>query len=1247
MHSLIKVLLLISAFLLQPEPSRAAEDIFEVVDAELVDRAVTLKAPEGARRIRLRVRTADGEWETCTLAHLSGREGFLKLRLPDGVEEADIEVAASFTDPFPFEFYEGQTEFDPEQGDGGAARLSPGDAELTAFVADGQEGETVEESDIWKWRGDTLYFFNQYRGLQVIDVADPASPKRLASMRVASSGEQLYLHPEADFAILLAYNYSTGTGEALLVEHTAENELIERAAIRVPGYILESRMVGNILYIVSRNAWQESIVDPDTGIEHISWKSGLSILKVDLANPAEPIVSDPLDLQNDQYDYWGGQVQATSDALMIATSAYDSQLRQSVSAVHVIDISDPMEEPSLAFQAPVKGQVLNKFNLHLRDDILTVVSQVWRWTENRQRYASVETFDLTQPSGQRAEALASMELANNETITASRFSGDLLYLVTVLRVDPLFVISVADPADPQLLGELKVPGFSTHLEVWDDSLISVGVEDSRIAISWFDVSNPSNPTLASRVYVGDEEGWSWSEANWDEKAFGFFPNDGWILLPYQGYDSGKGWSSGVQLIQMGEKELLKRGSIEHEFQARRARVLEGAVVSISGQSLKSLDISDPDEPRLLSELTLAWPADFVHRVGEYLVQLERGPSYWWGSQSQESGKLHVSPVDDPDALIFSLELEDGRIAGSYLTDDCLVIAQERFLEPNEGDEVQHPVTRFANTIIDVSDPANPSVSGIDTFDIENDGWYGYGSDYRAGLLSLGALLWYPGELNFYFFAEPGIGGARTDAFFPYYPSSGRAITVSIEDKTQPLILASTSLAGDQDEDRADSNRWPEGGMKLLNDFLYFGLLESSYEETPEQGGRWLARHRLGQLDLSNPAFPRNLDLVEIPGTFESMLASESGGRILFTSSHRSYNTGNSWTRESLIQASAFDGIKAYLLDEIDLGDRGYGPKIFKDEYIVIGYTDYSSGGSISELTFYEWLETGSFLERNKLQQSGAIYRMGIVDQLLFAPGTGSMNVIDFSDPGDPELNVVAFPNRNFWQRIDLIDVYERQFAYLPLGWQGVDTLDFDVAFEALAASSERSGDGLRDNWALVASQDGSEASTIIDLDSLSKTSALGNLILSSLEESRDWSFSDASEKIGYSDWISDVLELGEGEEIPSGDADTDGDGLSNAWEFVSGTDPNDASSRRRLKTGFTYDELGNGYLYLRLEFNLQALDVWDALPQVSPDLENWTDHSEGFQILEEEFSSVRLFRMQEPLNASNPLFVRLRVSTDN
>lgn len=51
----------------------------------------------------------------------------------------------------------------------------------------------------------------------------------------------------------------------------------------------------------------------------------------------------------------------------------------------------------------------------------------------------------------------------NERIFATRFAGDRLYAVTFRQVDPLYVVDLSQPADPQITGLVEVPGFATYL----------------------------------------------------------------------------------------------------------------------------------------------------------------------------------------------------------------------------------------------------------------------------------------------------------------------------------------------------------------------------------------------------------------------------------------------------------------------------------------------------------------------------------------------------------------------------------------------------------------------------------------------------------------------------------------------------------------------------------------------------------------------------------------------------------------
>lgn len=67
-------------------------------------------------------------------------------------------------------------------------------------------------------------------------------------------------------------------------------------------------------------------------------------------------------------------------------------------------------------------------------------------------------------------------IAPTEEIYSCRYILDKLYLVTFKHVDPLFAISLADPANPTIIGELaNIPGASYYLyPIDEDSLVGLG-----------------------------------------------------------------------------------------------------------------------------------------------------------------------------------------------------------------------------------------------------------------------------------------------------------------------------------------------------------------------------------------------------------------------------------------------------------------------------------------------------------------------------------------------------------------------------------------------------------------------------------------------------------------------------------------------------------------------------------------------------------------------------------------------------
>jgi hypothetical protein len=140
-------------------------------------------------------------------------------------------------------------------------------------------------------------------------------------------------------------------------------------------------------------------------------------------------------------------------------------------------------------------------------------------------------------------------LAPEERIYSARFIGPKAYVVTFRETDPLYTFDLSNPEEPQVLGELKIPGFSTYLHPFgDDHLIGVGRDgddDGRIfgvQLQLFDVADPTDPQRTHRVVIDQGDGWSSSEAEYDHRAFTFFARSNLLALPItlQDYNAPEG-----------------------------------------------------------------------------------------------------------------------------------------------------------------------------------------------------------------------------------------------------------------------------------------------------------------------------------------------------------------------------------------------------------------------------------------------------------------------------------------------------------------------------------------------------------------------------------------------------------------------------------------------------------------------------------------------------------------------------------
>jgi len=168
----------------------------------------------------------------------------------------------------------------------------------------------------------------------------------------------------------------------------------------------------------------------------------------------------------------------------------------------------------LAFEAKgsVKGYALNQYSMDEYNGYfrLATTSQI---DSTQQNNVYVLNADLN--------ITGKMEnLADGERIYSARFMGDKCYLVTFKQVDPFFVLDMSIPSEPKVAGELKIPGYSSYLHLYDENhVIGLGKEDNNVKLSLFDVSDVNNPTEIAKYTV--EGDYTDSEALYEPKAFLF------------------------------------------------------------------------------------------------------------------------------------------------------------------------------------------------------------------------------------------------------------------------------------------------------------------------------------------------------------------------------------------------------------------------------------------------------------------------------------------------------------------------------------------------------------------------------------------------------------------------------------------------------------------------------------------------------------------------------------------------------
>ena len=387
----------------------------------------------------------------------------------------------------------------------------------------------------------------------------------------------------------------------------------------MPYYIREDAK-GNVLD-------EGTLLDCDSAFapQVFSGFSMLSVLTVDLSEGIDPeAVTGVLS--------GGDTIYASQDNLYVATQQWiewdtleeRDALREAAAMrtyIHKFDISDPTRTTYEA-SGEVDGFLLNQFSMSEYEGNLRVASTnvpTWWWWGDGGR-TSESRVDVLSQSGTELELIGSVGgLGEGEQIFAVRFQGDVGYVVTFRQTDPLYTVDLSDPANPQVLGELKILGFSSYLHPLGDGLVmGIGQDADETGrttgsqVSIFDVSDLSNPTRVQQHTFAS----GYSEAEYDHRAFLYWAPSGLTVLPVQWWDYSENYETledafiGAVALDASAEAITQLGTVAHveadlegdewyEFgwaaQIRRSLVVGDTLFTLSERGLKGSDLTTLDE----------------------------------------------------------------------------------------------------------------------------------------------------------------------------------------------------------------------------------------------------------------------------------------------------------------------------------------------------------------------------------------------------------------------------------------------------------------------------------------------------------------------------------------------------------------------------------------------------------------------------------------------------------------------------
>ncbi|MCY4665484.1 MAG: beta-propeller domain-containing protein, partial [Acidimicrobiaceae bacterium] len=249
----------------------------------------------------------------------------------------------------------------------------------------------------------------------------------------------------------------------------------------------------------------------------------------------------------------GDTLYASPDALYVASTNW-----RGTTDIHRF-VTAGSSNAGYVASGEVPGYLHNEFSMSEHDGHLRVVATtlapVW---ETHLR--------VLRHSGARLEEIGALsDIGRGERVHSVRFAGDVAYVATASGIDPLHTIDLTDPTAPEIVGELRLPGYLSYLHLIDDAMM-VGVgsreggfgADVRLFDAAEQVGEAAAPRELARWTASDDIGGFGS----DHRRFLWWPPEQMLVIPFF-VGAAENRQGSAVVLRIHAEEIVEVGRIVH------------------------------------------------------------------------------------------------------------------------------------------------------------------------------------------------------------------------------------------------------------------------------------------------------------------------------------------------------------------------------------------------------------------------------------------------------------------------------------------------------------------------------------------------------------------------------------------------------------------------------------------------------------------------------------------------------------